>query len=66
MSGTISEREGVGLVRRRARRSGSFAYRTTLPAGVETGKVGAHFENGLLTVRVPRPEPSKANRIMIN
>ena len=66
ISGTIEERERVGVVRHRARRSGSFEYRTTLPAGVDAGKVDARFENGLLTVRVPRPERSKPRRIEIN
>jgi HSP20 family protein len=66
ISGAIEERERVGVVRHRARRSGSFQYRTTLPAGVDAGKVDARFDNGLLTVRVPRPERSKAQRIKIN
>ena len=66
ISGTIEQRERVGVVRHRARRGGTFEYRTTLPAGVDAGKVDARFENGLLTVRVPRPERSKAHRIKIN
>jgi len=66
ISGTIEERERVGAVRHRARRSGSFQYRTSLPAGVDPAKVDARFENGLLTVRVQRPERSKAHRIKIN
>ena len=66
ISGTIEERERVGVVRYRARRSGTFEYRTSLPAGVDVGKVDARFDNGLLTVRVPRPERSKAHRIKIN
>jgi HSP20 family protein len=66
ISGTIEERERVGAVRHRARRSGSFQYRTSLPAGVDPGNVDARFKNGLLTVRVQRPERSKAHRIKIN
>lgn len=66
ISGTIEERERVGVVRHQARRSGSFEYRTTLPAGVDAGKVDARFDNGLLTVRAPRPERSQARRIKIN
>lgn len=66
ISGSIEERERVGVVRHRARRSGSFEYRATLPAGVDPGKVDARFDNGLLTVRVPRPERSRAHRIKIN
>jgi HSP20 family protein len=66
ISGTIQQRERAGEVRHRARRSGSFEYRTTLPTGVDARKVEARFDNGLLTVRVPRPERSKAHRITIN
>jgi len=64
--GTIQERERTGVVRHRARRIGGFEYRTTLPAGVEAAKADARFDNGLLTVRVPRPERAKAHRIKIN
>jgi HSP20 family protein len=66
ISGTIDERERSGVVRRRARRSGSFEYRATLPAGIDTDQVDARFDNGLLTVRVPRPERAKTRRIKIN
>lgn len=66
ISGTIGARERVGVVRHAARRSGSFEYRTSLPAGVDPGKVDARFDNGVLTVRVQRPERSKAHRVKIN
>jgi HSP20 family protein len=66
ISGTVGERERTGVVRRRARRSGSFEYRTSLPAGVDPDKIDAGFDNGLLTVRVPRPERAKRRRIKIN
>src|SRR5215831_10217789 len=66
ISGKIDERERVGVVRHYARRSGSFEYRTTLPAGIDPGKVDAKFDNGVLTVSVTRPERSKAHRIKIN
>jgi HSP20 family protein len=66
ISGTVEERERTGVVRRRTRRSGSFEYRTSLPAGVDVDKVDARFDNGLLTVRVPRPERARTRRIKIN
>jgi len=66
ISGTIEERERLGVVRHSGRRTGCFEYRTTLPAGVDADKVDARFDNGLLTVRVPRPERSRAQRIKIN
>jgi HSP20 family protein len=66
IGGTVEERERTGVVRRSTRRSGSFQYRTTLPAGIDPDKVDARFDNGLLTVSVPRPERAKARRIKIN
>jgi len=66
ISGKIEERERAGVVRRRARRSGSFEYRTTLPAGIDADQVTAGFDNGLLTVRVRRPEHAKTRRIKIS
>jgi HSP20 family protein len=66
INGKIGERERAGVVRRRARRSGSFEYRTTLPSGIDADQVDAKFDNGLLTVRVPRPERAKTRRIKIN
>jgi HSP20 family protein len=66
ISGEIKERERVGIVRHRTRRSGSFSYRTTLPAGVDPDRVQAKFDNGVLTVRVPRPEHAKARQIKID
>ena len=66
ISGKIDERERVGVVRRRARRSGTFEYRSTLPAGIDADQIDAKFDNGLLTVRVSRPERAKTRRIKIN
>jgi HSP20 family protein len=66
ISGKIDEREREGVVRRRARRSGSFEYCTSLPAGIDADHVDAKFDNGLLTVRVPRPERARTRRIEIN
>jgi len=54
------------VVRHRGRRTGSFEYRTTLPQGVEADRVEARFDDGVLTVRVPRPEQSKRRRITIS
>jgi HSP20 family protein len=54
------------VLRHRARRTGAFSYRTTLPAGIDAGRVQARFEDGVLTVQVPRPEGSKPRRIKID
>jgi HSP20 family protein len=66
ISGEVKERERSGVVRHRARRAGSFQYRTTIPSGVDVDKVEARLDDGVLTVRVPRPPQSKARRIKID
>lgn len=66
ISGEVREKERAGVLRQRSRRLGSFRYRTTLPSGVDADQVSARFENGLLTVRVPRSEQAKARRIQID
>jgi HSP20 family protein len=65
ISGETTERERAGVLRHRTRRTGAFRYRTTLPDGVDPDQVEAGLENGVLTVRVPRPEHAKARRIKI-
>lgn len=65
ISGEIRERERAGVLRHQARRTGAFAYRTTLPAGVDADRVQARFDGGVLTVQVPRSEGSKKRRIKI-
>lgn len=66
ISGEVREPERSGVVRHRARRTGSFQYRTSLPAGVDADRVQARYESGVLTVRVPRPEQSRPRRIKID
>ena len=46
------------------RGSGSFIRRFQLPEGVDTDKIEAEVENGLLQVRIPKsalPQPKKVN-----
>jgi HSP20 family protein len=45
---------------------GSFERSFTLPRNVDAGKVKAGFENGLLTIHLPKREPSDARRVPIN
>lgn len=52
--------------RRIERASGSFARSLTLPDGVDPERVKAHFEHGVLEVRVPKPEQRKARRVAIS
>ena len=44
---------------------GSFSRSLTLPEGVDADAVSASFENGVLEVRIPKPEQRKPRRIEI-
>ncbi|HKX22057.1 MAG TPA: Hsp20/alpha crystallin family protein, partial [Rhizorhapis sp.] len=46
---------------------GRFERRVQLPSGADEDKIEAHFENGVLTLDIPRSEQSdKRKRITIN
>jgi HSP20 family protein len=47
------------------RRFGSFSRSVTLPAGVSESDIKAEYTNGVLEVRVPKPEEQKPKRIQI-
>jgi HSP20 family protein len=66
VTGEIVEKEKVGWLRRRTRRVGEFAYRTRLPADLDTERVTADLADGVLTVRVPKTEAAKPRRIIVN
>jgi HSP20 family protein len=44
---------------------GSFQRSFTLPSSVESGKIEASFENGILTVTVPKAEEVKPKQIEV-
>jgi len=45
---------------------GAFSRRFTLPSSIEAGKVEATYQDGVLTVMLPRREETKARQIQIN
>ena len=47
------------------RATGSFSRALSLPEGVEPEAVTATFDNGVLTVRIPKPEQAKPRRVKI-
>jgi HSP20 family protein len=59
-----SASEGEFLVREIRR--GAFSRSVTLPTGLEPDKAEATFENGLLTLRVPKAEQVKPRQIRIS
>ena len=44
---------------------GSYARSFTLPGPVDEKKIDAKFDNGVLTVTVPKTEPTKAKQIPV-
>lgn len=48
------------------RASGRFSRSLTLPEGVEPESIEASFENGVLEVRIPKPQERKPRRVAIN
>jgi HSP20 family protein len=66
ISGEIVERERKGIVRRRTRRVGRFEYRVTLPTPIDPDGIEATLDEGVLTVRVPKPESMRPRRVEIS
>ncbi|HXF97855.1 MAG TPA: Hsp20/alpha crystallin family protein [Gaiellaceae bacterium] len=65
ISGELKERERKGVLRRRARRTGRFEYRVTLPEQVDPDKVDAALADGVLTVTVPKAERARRKKIAV-
>lgn len=49
----------------RERRYGSFQRSLTLPVDIQTGRVEATFEDGVLTLKMPKAEQARARQIKI-
>ena len=47
------------------RRFGAFSRSVALPAGVKDDQIEASYENGVLEIRVPKPEQYKPKRIQV-
>lgn len=54
-----------GVQHRNERSFGKFTRVLTLPFAVNEAAVEAHFENGLLTIRLPKHEAAKPRKIAI-
>lgn len=64
--GERREKERVGILRRRERTVGRFSYEVVLPDDIDEDAVEAHLDNGVLTVRLPKPEHRRRRRISVN
>ena len=47
------------------RATGAFSRALSLPEGIDAEAVTAAFDNGVLTVRIPKPEQAKPRRVKI-
>jgi HSP20 family protein len=65
ISGEIKERERKGILRRRTRRTGRFDYRVTLPGEADAENIEAKLHDGVLTVRIPKPDRAKPRRVEV-
>jgi len=66
ISGEITEpQDDEGRRRRRARRTGRFEFRTTLPGDVNPEGVTANLSDGVLTVTVPKSEAARPRHVEI-
>jgi HSP20 family protein len=45
---------------------GTFSRSLTLPAGVDPDSVQAHFDRGVLEIRIPKPEKRKPRQVAIS
>jgi len=63
METETEEREGSYLLQEIRR--GSFSRTVSLPDGLESEKAQAHFENGMLELRIPKAEQVKPRQIRI-
>ena len=65
ITGELKERERTGILRRRTRRTGQFDYRVSLPGELDADNVDARLDDGVLTVRVPKPARAQPRRIEV-
>ncbi len=57
--------EGSDRFYRFERRFGQFSRSATLPQGIDSSKIKAEFEQGVLQIHVPKPEERKPMRVQI-
>jgi HSP20 family protein len=65
ISGEIKEREREGILRRRTRKTGEFDYHITLPGDADADSIEARLDDGILTVRIPKPAQERPRQIEV-
>ena len=66
ISGDIKERERKGILRRRTRKTGEFEFRVTLPGPTDADAITADVKDGVLAVRIPKPEEARPRRVEVH
>ena len=66
ISGEVKERQREGILRRRTRKTGEFDYHVTLPGEADPERIEARLHDGILTVRIAKPEQERPRRIAVN
>jgi HSP20 family protein len=65
VTGEIKEKQRVGFLRTRTRRTGRFDYRVSLPIDIDPDRVTASLCDGVLSVRVPKTEQARRRKVAI-
>jgi HSP20 family protein len=63
--GEVKERDRKGFARRQTRRTGRFHHTVTLPGEVDTDRVKASLDDGVLMIRAPKAHTGTARRVQI-
>ncbi|MET7907333.1 Hsp20/alpha crystallin family protein [Streptomyces avermitilis] len=66
VTGEIKEKERKGVLRRSTRRVGAFEYRLRLPGELDTDKIKADMQDGVLSITVPKAEVAKPRHVEIS
>lgn len=65
--GEMKREESItdGKYHRQERQYGGFTRHISLPTGVSSEQAEAHFENGVLTLRLPKAEQARQRKIQV-
>ena len=66
ISGDVKERERKGILRRRTRKTGEFEFRVTLLGPTDADAITADVKDGVLAVRIPKPEEARPRRVEVH
>ncbi|MGW7427638.1 Hsp20/alpha crystallin family protein [Streptomyces sp. NPDC054813] len=66
VTGEIKELERKGVLRRSTRRVGAFEYRWRLPGELDTHKIKADMQDGVLSITLPEADVAKPRHVEIS